>query len=67
MADSVLFYKKENIFAKKCFATKAKLNEGKQENDIVVGSCTTGPNHPEMWIKRRWTCTDSCHELAMEF
>uniref|UniRef100_A0A2C9UPA2 DUF868 domain-containing protein n=1 Tax=Manihot esculenta TaxID=3983 RepID=A0A2C9UPA2_MANES len=48
--DPTLFYKKENVFAKKAFTMRAKFNEKKQEHDVVVESSTTGPKDPEMWI-----------------
>ncbi|XP_023916943.2 uncharacterized protein LOC112029573 [Quercus suber] len=49
LVDAVLVYKKENVFAKRCFSTRAKFNERK-DHDIVVESSTTGPRDPEMWI-----------------
>ncbi|KAJ9169901.1 hypothetical protein P3X46_018046 [Hevea brasiliensis] len=50
LVDPTLFYKKENVFAKKSFSTRAKFDERKQEHEIVVESSTTGPKDPEMWI-----------------
>ncbi|XP_021631603.2 uncharacterized protein LOC110629062 [Manihot esculenta] len=51
LVDPTLFYKKENVLAKKSFSTRAKFKqEMKQEHDIVVESSTTGPKDPEMWI-----------------
>ncbi|KAK3184579.1 hypothetical protein Dsin_031865 [Dipteronia sinensis] len=50
LVDSVHFFKKENVFAKKSFGTRAKFDERKREHDIVVESSTTGPKDPEMWI-----------------
>ncbi|XP_050204266.1 uncharacterized protein LOC126654451 [Mercurialis annua] len=50
LVDPILFYKKENVFAKKSFATRAKFDERKQEHDIAVESSTSGPKDPEMWI-----------------
>ncbi|KAF2284745.1 hypothetical protein GH714_029820 [Hevea brasiliensis] len=50
LVDPTLFYKKENVFAKKSFSTRAKFDERKQEHDIVVESSTSGPKEPEMWI-----------------
>lgn len=50
LVDSVLFYKKEHVFAKKCFSTRAKFDERKMEHEIVVESSTSSPREPEMWI-----------------
>lgn len=50
LADAVQFYKKENVFAKKCFSTRAKFEDNKREHEIVVESSTSGPRDPEMWI-----------------
>ncbi|KAK9271941.1 hypothetical protein L1049_002308 [Liquidambar formosana] len=50
LVDATLCYKRENVFAKKCFSTRAKFDERKQEHDIVIESSTTGPRDPEMWI-----------------
>ncbi|GMI73961.1 hypothetical protein like AT2G04220 [Hibiscus trionum] len=51
LVEPVLFYKKENVFAKKSFATRAKFDEKRRkEHDIVVESSTAGLKDPEMWI-----------------
>lgn len=50
LIDAILFYKKENVFAKKCFSTRARFDERKKMHDIVVESSTSGPKDPEMWI-----------------
>ena len=50
LVDGVLFYKKEHVFGKKCFSTRAKFDHRKRENEIVVESSTMGPRDPEMWI-----------------
>ncbi|KAK6918708.1 Protein of unknown function DUF868, plant [Dillenia turbinata] len=50
LVDAVLFYKKEHVFGKKCFSTRAKFDERKRDHDIVVESSTLGPRDPEMWI-----------------
>ncbi|KAJ7964661.1 DUF868 family protein [Quillaja saponaria] len=47
--DAVQYYKKENVFAKKSFSTRAKFDD-RRESDIVVESSTSGPKDPEMWI-----------------
>ncbi|OVA19730.1 Protein of unknown function DUF868 [Macleaya cordata] len=51
LIDATLVYKKENIFGKKCFSTRAKFDQNnKREHDIVVENSLTGPRDPEMWI-----------------
>ncbi|KAF5746192.1 hypothetical protein HS088_TW06G00359 [Tripterygium wilfordii] len=50
LVDAIQYYKKENVFAKKSFSTRAKFDERTKEHDIVVESSTTGPKDPEMWI-----------------
>ncbi|XP_044492740.1 uncharacterized protein LOC123216384 [Mangifera indica] len=50
IVEAIQYYKKENVFDKKSFATRAKFDEKKREHEIVVGSSTNGPKDPEMWI-----------------
>ncbi|KAI3937627.1 hypothetical protein MKW92_001360 [Papaver armeniacum] len=51
LIDATLIYKKENIFGKKCFSTRAKFDQNRRkEHDIVVENSLTGPRDPEMWI-----------------
>lgn len=50
LVESIMFYKKENVFAKKSFSTRARFDERRKEHDIVVESSTSGPRDPEMWI-----------------
>lgn len=50
LVDAVMFYKKEHVFGKKSFSTRAKFDPRKREHDIVVESSTSGPRDPEMWI-----------------
>ncbi|KAL9241069.1 hypothetical protein vseg_015221 [Gypsophila vaccaria] len=50
LVDAVQAIKKEIVYAKKSFATRARFAEGKAEHDVVVESSTTGPKDPEMWI-----------------
>ncbi|CAH9066534.1 unnamed protein product [Cuscuta epithymum] len=51
LVDAVLFYKKEHVFGKKSFSTRARLDHKmNKECDIVVESSTTGSKDPEMWI-----------------
>ncbi|KAJ4831105.1 hypothetical protein Tsubulata_027025 [Turnera subulata] len=50
LVDAIPLWKKENVFAKKSFSTRAKFDEKKSEHDIVVDSSTGGTKDPEMWI-----------------
>ncbi|KAL2317526.1 hypothetical protein Fmac_031402 [Flemingia macrophylla] len=50
LVDAKLLIKKENVFAKKSFSTKARFDEKGKDNEIVVDSFTGGPTDPEMWI-----------------
>ncbi|QCD79095.1 uncharacterized protein LOC114186758 [Vigna unguiculata] len=50
IVEAMLLVKRESVFAKKSFATKAKFDEKRKESDIVVESSTFGSKEPEMWI-----------------
>ncbi|KAL1213517.1 hypothetical protein V5N11_034159 [Cardamine amara subsp. amara] len=50
LVEAALFYKKENVFGKKSFSTRAKFNDRKKEHEIVVES-STGEKEPEMCIR----------------
>ncbi|XP_008229762.1 PREDICTED: uncharacterized protein LOC103329112 [Prunus mume] len=50
IVEALLYYKRENVFAKKSFATRVRFDEKRKEHDIVVESSTAGPKDPEMWI-----------------
>ncbi|KAL3824420.1 hypothetical protein ACJIZ3_020449 [Penstemon smallii] len=50
LVDALMFYKKEHVFGKKSFSTRAKFDQRKRDHDIVVESSTSGPRDPEMWI-----------------
>lgn len=50
LVDAVLVLKKEHVFGKKSFSTRAKFDQRKKDHDIVVESSTSGPKEPEMWI-----------------
>lgn len=51
LAEAILVTKKENVFAKKSFSTKASFDERGKESDIVVESSSNGQNKdPEMWV-----------------
>ncbi|GMI63845.1 hypothetical protein like AT4G12690 [Hibiscus trionum] len=48
--DPTLMCKKEHVCGKKLFCSKAKLGEEKQEHDIIIENCLSGPDGPEMWV-----------------
>ncbi|GAB4859304.1 hypothetical protein Ancab_010766 [Ancistrocladus abbreviatus] len=50
LVDAAHSLKKEVVYAKKSFSTRAKFAENRGEHDIVVESSTAGPRDPEMWI-----------------
>ncbi|KAG9448517.1 hypothetical protein H6P81_008482 [Aristolochia fimbriata] len=50
LVDATMVSKRENVFGKKCFSTRAKFEERHREHDIVVENSLTGPKDPEMWI-----------------
>ncbi|XP_057797194.1 uncharacterized protein LOC131013165 [Salvia miltiorrhiza] len=50
LVEPVIFYKKENVFGKKSFSTRARFDQRKRDHDIVVESSTSGEKDPEMWI-----------------
>ncbi|XP_004490568.1 uncharacterized protein [Cicer arietinum] len=50
LVDAMLLVKKENVFAKKSFATKARFDEKRKESEIIVESLTGATIDPEMWI-----------------
>lgn len=51
MIEPILYYKKENVFAKKSFPTRARFfDESRKVHNIVVESSINGLKEPEMWI-----------------
>ncbi|XAR68235.1 hypothetical protein NMG60_11003299 [Bertholletia excelsa] len=51
LVEPLLFYKKENVFSKKIFSTRARFEQGStKEHEIVVEILTSGPQDPEMRI-----------------
>jgi len=48
--EATLLCKKENVQGKKLFCTRAMLEEGKPEHDVVIETSLSGPDDPEMWI-----------------
>jgi len=50
LADTLLFFKKEHVFGKKSFTTRAKLDKRREDYEIVVESSIFGVKEPEMSI-----------------
>lgn len=50
LEDAALVTKRENVFGKKSFATRARFDERRKEHDIVIENSVSGPKEPEMWI-----------------
>ncbi|XP_008783101.2 uncharacterized protein LOC103702440 [Phoenix dactylifera] len=50
LESAALVSRRENVFGKKCFTTRARFDERKKEHDIVVENSISGPQDPEMWI-----------------
>ena len=50
LEEATLLCKKENVHGKKLFCTRAMLEEGKPEHDVVIETSLVGPDDPEMWI-----------------
>ncbi|KAI4307823.1 hypothetical protein L6164_030962 [Bauhinia variegata] len=48
--EATLLSKKEIVYEKKLFCTRAMLEEGKEEHDVVIETSLSGPDDPEMWI-----------------
>lgn len=48
--EATLLCKKESVHGKKLFCTRAMLEEGKPEHDVVIETSLSGPDDPEMWI-----------------
>ncbi|OMO83791.1 hypothetical protein CCACVL1_11177 [Corchorus capsularis] len=51
LVDPTLMCKKEHVCGKKLFCCKARLEEGKQEHDIMIEISLSGPDDPEMWVQ----------------
>ncbi|XP_051147476.1 uncharacterized protein LOC127262725 [Andrographis paniculata] len=47
---AVMLYKKEHVFGKRAFPTRAKFDQTRQEHDIVVEFLISGSGEPEMQI-----------------
>ncbi|KAK4279047.1 hypothetical protein QN277_016810 [Acacia crassicarpa] len=68
LTDAVLMTKKENVFAKKSFLTKACFDESGRESDIVVESSSSGQNKdPEMWVSIDGIVTIHVRSLQWKF
>lgn len=50
LIDPILTFKKENVFGRKCFSTRAKFDERIKEHDIVIENAISGSREAEMWI-----------------
>ncbi|KAL4569762.1 hypothetical protein LXL04_025405 [Taraxacum kok-saghyz] len=49
--DTILYFKKEHVFGKKTFTTKAKFEKERRDYEIMVeSSASLGSKNPEMWI-----------------
>ncbi|KAI3718422.1 hypothetical protein L6452_19293 [Arctium lappa] len=48
--EGLLFFKKEHVFGKKSFVTRAKFDPNRKDCEIVVESSMLGSKDPEMWI-----------------
>ncbi|CAJ1971537.1 unnamed protein product [Sphenostylis stenocarpa] len=50
LEEATLVCKRDNVYAKKMFCTRAILEDGKTEYDVVIETSLSGPDDPEMWI-----------------
>ncbi|CAN6448267.1 unnamed protein product [Victoria cruziana] len=50
LVDALLLSKKENVYGKRCFVTKAKFEDRGKEHDIVIESSISVAKDPEIWI-----------------
>ncbi|KAG5120560.1 hypothetical protein JHK84_038900 [Glycine max] len=48
--EATLLCKRDNVYGKKMFCTRAILEDGKIEHDVVIETSLSGPDDPEMWI-----------------
>lgn len=48
--EATLLCKRDNVYGKKLFCTRAILEDGKTEHDVVIETSLSGPDDPEMWI-----------------
>ncbi|KAG0499125.1 hypothetical protein HPP92_003816 [Vanilla planifolia] len=51
--DAAMVSKRDNVFGKRCFSTRARFDGGKKEHDILVENSISGGcgTDPEMWIR----------------
>ncbi|KAG0503368.1 hypothetical protein HPP92_003440 [Vanilla planifolia] len=51
--DDAMVSKRDNVFGKRCFSTRARFDGGKKEHDILVENSISGGcgTDPEMWIR----------------
>lgn len=50
LESAAMVSKRENVFGKKCFTTRARFDERRKEHDIIVENSISGTKDPEMWI-----------------
>ncbi|KAE8730541.1 protein transport protein SFT2-like [Hibiscus syriacus] len=67
LVEPLLIYRKENMFAKKSFTTRARFDEKNREHDIVVESSITGIKDPEMWISMEGVVLVNVRNLQWKF
>ncbi|XP_062013855.1 uncharacterized protein LOC133730244 [Rosa rugosa] len=67
LEEATLMYKKEVVCGKRLFCSKAMLEVGREEHDIVIEASLSGPNDPEMWITVDGTMTIRIMNLNWRF
>ncbi|CAA6672420.1 unnamed protein product [Spirodela intermedia] len=50
LADATLISRRENVFGRRSFSTRARFGDLKREHEIVVENSISGMAEPEMWI-----------------
>lgn len=50
LVEPMSFYKKEHVFSKKSFSSRARFDGRKEDHEIVVEISSSGHKDPEMWI-----------------
>ncbi|KAK7386022.1 hypothetical protein VNO78_32071 [Psophocarpus tetragonolobus] len=50
LEEATLLCKRDNVYGNKLFCTRAILEDGKTEHDVVIETSLFGPDDPEMWI-----------------
>lgn len=65
--EATLVCKRDNVYGKKVFCTRAILENGKTEHDVVIETSLSGPDDPEMWITIDGTLTSRVMNLHWRF